>query len=62
MLIDDVEKNVATGEFLEDHPDTPNVISVSSDGEVLIGCLIKPRRGSPPDRRQPRAKPASPQK
>jgi len=50
-LIDDVEKNDATGRFLEAHPGTPAVISRSSDGEVLIGCLVKrttrARRGPP---------------
>jgi predicted O-methyltransferase YrrM len=40
-LIDDVEKNTATGQFLQGHPDTPAVISTSDDGEALIGCLIK---------------------
>ena len=42
ILIDDVEKNLATGQFLEARPGTPNVISVSADGEVLIGALVKP--------------------
>jgi len=41
-LIDDVEKNVATGRFLEAHPTAPYAISWSDDREVLIGCLIKP--------------------
>jgi hypothetical protein len=41
-LIDDVEKNVATGRFLQAQPTTPAVISWSDDGKVLIGCLIKP--------------------
>lgn len=44
MLIDDVEKNVATGQFLQAHPRTPVVISTSDDGEALIGCLLKPAR------------------
>jgi methyltransferase family protein len=39
-LIDDVEKNTATGEFLQTHPNTSAVISRSDDGKVLIGCLI----------------------
>jgi predicted O-methyltransferase YrrM len=42
LLIDDVEKNVATGRFLRAHPTTPAVISWSDDRKVLIGCLIKP--------------------
>ena len=42
VLIDDVEKNVATGEFLQARPGTPAVISSSEDGEVLIGLLTKP--------------------
>ena len=41
-LIDDVEKNVATGEFLQAHPGTRSVISPSDDGEVLIGFVVKP--------------------
>jgi hypothetical protein len=40
-LIDDVEKNEATGEFLRKHPRTPSLISASDDGKVLIGCLVK---------------------
>jgi hypothetical protein len=44
MLIDDVDKNVATGRFLQAHPLTPAVISTSDDGQVLIGCLLKPVR------------------
>ena len=41
-LIDDVEKNVATGEFLQAHPETRSVVSPSDDGEVLIGFVVKP--------------------
>jgi predicted O-methyltransferase YrrM len=41
-LIDDVEKNAATGRFLQAHPTTPAAISWSDDRKVLIGCLIKP--------------------
>jgi hypothetical protein len=41
-LIDDVEKNVATGEFLQAHPETPSVIFPSDDGQVLMGCVVKP--------------------
>jgi SAM-dependent methyltransferase len=44
MLIDDVEDNVATGQFLQAHPETPAVISTSDDGEALIGWLLKPSR------------------
>jgi len=40
-LIDDVERNVATGRFLQAHPETPAVISTSGDGAVLIACLVK---------------------
>jgi len=43
-LIDDVEKNAAVGEFLRAHPGTSSLICASSDGQVQIGCLIKPRR------------------
>jgi Methyltransferase domain len=43
-LIDDVEKNVATGQFLQAHPNTPAVLFASDDDKVLIGCLIKPSR------------------
>lgn len=41
-LIDDVERNVATGRFLPAHPETPAVISTSGDGVALIACLVKP--------------------
>jgi Methyltransferase domain len=45
-LIDDVEKNVATAQFLRLHPTTPAVVSPSDDGMVLIACLIKRNAGS----------------
>ena len=41
-LIDDVDKNVATGRFLQAHPTTPAAVSWSDDGKALIACLIKP--------------------
>jgi hypothetical protein len=44
-LIDDVEKNAATGRFLQALASTPAVISPSDDGKVLIGCLVKPTSG-----------------
>jgi predicted O-methyltransferase YrrM len=44
MLVDDVERNVATGQFRQARPETLAVISTSDDGEVLIGCLFKPSR------------------
>ena len=40
-LIDDVEKNSATADFLLRHPEVEAVISHSEDGQVLIGCLVK---------------------
>jgi hypothetical protein len=40
-LIDDVEKNVTTGEFLRAHQEAPSVIFSSDDGEALIGCVVK---------------------
>jgi hypothetical protein len=43
VLIDDVEKNAATGQFLRAHPGTRSMICASDDGEVLIGCLVKPK-------------------
>jgi predicted O-methyltransferase YrrM len=42
-LIDDVEKNSAIVQFIKAHPEASSVICASSDGEVQIGCLIKPR-------------------
>lgn len=44
VLIDDVEKNGATGEFLHAHPDVRSVIGRSDDGEVLVACLVKSGR------------------
>jgi hypothetical protein len=41
-LIDDVERNAATGRFLQARPDTAAVICTSGDGAALIGCLVKP--------------------
>ena len=41
VLIDDVEKNAATGEFIRAHPDARPVIGRSDDGDVLIACIIK---------------------
>lgn len=43
VLIDDVEKNTAMSQFLRARPGIPSMICRSEDGEVLIGCLIKPR-------------------
>jgi predicted O-methyltransferase YrrM len=43
VLIDDVEKNAATGQFVRAHPEAPCVISPAADGEAMIGCLVKPR-------------------
>jgi Methyltransferase domain len=43
-LIDDVEKNSAITEFLIAHPGTSSMVCASDDGEVLIGCLVKPGR------------------
>jgi predicted O-methyltransferase YrrM len=40
--IDDVEKNVATAQFLQAHPRAASMICASGDGVVLLGCLIKP--------------------
>jgi Methyltransferase domain len=41
ILIDDVEKNAAMGQFLRSHPGTASMICASDDGRVLIGLLIK---------------------
>jgi predicted O-methyltransferase YrrM len=41
-LIDDVEKNVATGKFLQARRETASVICRSDDARVLIGCIVKP--------------------
>ena len=41
VLIDDVEKNAATAEFLAAHPGATCAISPSGDRRVLIGCLTK---------------------
>jgi hypothetical protein len=46
VLIDDVEKNVATGRFLRAHPETASVIAPSDDGEVLLACIVKPDRAA----------------
>jgi Methyltransferase domain len=40
-LIDDVERNVATGRFLQAHPETSAVVCTSDDGAALIACLVK---------------------
>ena len=42
VVIDDVERNGAMGQFLQTHPQTPSMICASADGEALIGCLVKP--------------------
>jgi predicted O-methyltransferase YrrM len=42
VLIDDVEKNSATGRFVQTHSNTRAVICPAADEEVLIGCLLKP--------------------
>jgi predicted O-methyltransferase YrrM len=43
LLIDDVDKNAATGEFIRAHPEAPYVIFPADDGEAMIGCLGKVR-------------------
>jgi predicted O-methyltransferase YrrM len=40
-LIDDVEKNAATGEFLRAHPEASGVVTPSDDGKALIGCFVR---------------------
>jgi predicted O-methyltransferase YrrM len=45
-LIDDVEKNTATGEFLEARPEAAAVICSAEDGKVLIGAVRKPDVGA----------------
>jgi predicted O-methyltransferase YrrM len=40
-MIDDVERNSATGDFLRAHPDVPASIMAAQDGRALIGCLVK---------------------
>jgi predicted O-methyltransferase YrrM len=69
-LIDDIEKNSATADFLMRHPEAEAVISHSEDGKVLIACLVKraaataarrsrdPRR--PLGRWRPSTRPAGP--
>jgi hypothetical protein len=42
VLIDDVEKNAAMAQFTNEHPDAPSMTCTSEDGEVLIGCIVKP--------------------
>jgi hypothetical protein len=48
VLIDDVEKNVATGRFLKAHPETASVIAPSDDGKVLLACIVKPGQPGAP--------------
>jgi hypothetical protein len=55
MLIDDVEENPVTGQFLQTHPQTPAVIAPSDDGQVLIAWLLKPSRQETARRVAPRA-------
>jgi hypothetical protein len=42
-LVDDVEKNRATAEFLSDHAAVRSVICSAEDGQALIGVLTKPQ-------------------
>jgi hypothetical protein len=42
-VVDDVEKNSATGRFEQDHRDASAVIAWSEDRKALIGCLVKQR-------------------
>jgi hypothetical protein len=42
ILIDDVEKNAALAQFAREHPGVPWMTGTSEDGQVLIGCLVKP--------------------
>ena len=43
VLIDDVDKNAATGEFVQAHPEASCVIFPADDAKAMIGCLVKPR-------------------
>jgi predicted O-methyltransferase YrrM len=42
VLVDDVEKNRATAEFLSEHPFAPSLICRAEDASALIGVVIKP--------------------
>jgi predicted O-methyltransferase YrrM len=42
MLLDDVERNHATADFLRKHAGVANVIGAAEDGQALIGLVIKP--------------------
>lgn len=43
VLVDDVERNTAVGQFLSAHPGIPSMIWASEDGKALIACIVKPR-------------------
>jgi methyltransferase family protein len=42
MLLDDVERNHATADFLHEHPGVPYAIGAAEDGQALVGFVIKP--------------------
>jgi predicted O-methyltransferase YrrM len=42
MLLDDVERNHATADFLGKHPGVPYAIGAAEDGQALVGVVIKP--------------------
>lgn len=42
ILVDDVERNRATAEFLQSHTDALGVICKAADERALIGVLLKP--------------------
>jgi hypothetical protein len=41
VLVDDVERNRATGQFLDVRPDAEGMICPAEDGRALIGVLFK---------------------
>jgi predicted O-methyltransferase YrrM len=47
-VIDDVDQNAATGQFLRAHPNVPAVFTPAEDGKALIACLVKPRQRTKP--------------
>jgi predicted O-methyltransferase YrrM len=45
-LVDDVEKNRGTADFLGSHPDADGIVCRAEDGRALIGVLIKRGRAA----------------
>ena len=46
MLVDDIERNAAFGQFAQAHPEAASFVQRAEDDRALFGILVKRSRGS----------------